>query len=710
MPAQRLLLALALSAGAPVASRAQVAQRPGSSPPKTSLSCPRVHKLLLEQVTAQFTDTSVWTFKQRGDADNALRRLTDLAMLSPKCPAAVGVRGLVKWRLSKTDWRPKDGPGQRASVPWQADALYDLGLVARTRGPAAAAAATAGSQLLLPDKVEHPYLVREVGPGLLGALAAKSNVPDTIQQFHRGRLAAWLWVPAVADSAFSAYAAGGGSPDRAALELSRVRLTSGMAGSDSLYYAAAASTDSAILADLRKDIAFVADSAELAAYDSAGSARAAWLRRFWEERDLESLRPRGTRLPEHYRRIGVARQRFRLLSYPRHYELNELWRNRDAEYDDRGLVYIRHGEPDQTASAVRGGACPNTSWLYRRTEGNLVFHFVARQNPDDWRLVETLANVGGGAGATTRLQQAAPSRTCGVIDGLLESRTALDPIYAQLAVNDTRINWERELAITTRSRKVGTTTDSDLPRFAKSLDVVWRAYGLLGNTDGQGRALVLVSVPANALSPISRQPVAYGFRTRLVARSGVRTVEVDSVRLLAVRQPPEPGQMLTFTEEVPLPAGTWSIGVALEQPKDSAGRVLRDGDVALPDGGGASLAVSDIVLGDASGGRPWAAPDGPFPLSSTGVYTRGQPVPIYYEIAGAKAGSAIQTEITLAGEKGKDRSVIRFSERAAGRVLRVRRELGTSRSRPGHYTLAVKIRMADGREAERKASLSVIPK
>ncbi|MDQ3674568.1 MAG: hypothetical protein M3365_09360, partial [Gemmatimonadota bacterium] len=129
-----------------------------------------------------------------------------------------------------------------------------------------------------------------------------------------------------------------------------------------------------------------------------------------------------------------------------------------------------------------------------------------------------------------------------------------------------------------------------------------------------------------------------------------------------------------------------------------------------PNAGGASLALSDIVLGDASGGRPWMAPDGPFPLSSTGFYTRGQPVPIYYEIAGAQAGEAIETEITLSGEKGKDRSVIRFSERAAGSVLRVRRELSTSRSRPGRYTLDVRVRTAEGRKAERKASLSVNPK
>jgi hypothetical protein len=167
--------------------------------------------------------------------------------------------------------------------------------------------------------------------------------------------------------------------------------------------------------------------------------------------------------------------------------------------------------------------------------------------------------------------------------------------------------------------------------------------------------------------------------------------------------------MLTFTEEVPLPADRWSIGVVLEQRSDSAGQILRDHDVSLPNTSRAVLAMSDIVLGDAAGGRPWTAPDGPFPLSSTGVYTRGQPIPIYYEIAGAQPGAPMETEITLSGEKGKNRSVIRFSERVAGSVLRVRRELSTSRSKPGRYTIVVRIRSGD-RKAEREAPLSIIGK
>lgn len=674
------------------------------------ISCTGALQLLVAQAEGRLVASPLFRFAGRGDADEALRRLTDLAFSSPRCPAAFGARGLVKRRLASTDWVPKDAPGQRPGVPWNEDAIYDLALAADASTPAAAVAAAAATQFLLPGHVELPWLVREVGPGLLEALAVESALADSIRLFQRGRLAAWLWQPAVADSAFSGYLVAGGSADRAALELARIRLATDPAGADSLYYAAARSTDSTVALELRKDIAFIADSAELAAYDAvAPGDRAGWLRTFWETRDLASLHARGSRLAEHYRRIGAARERFRLLTYPRHYELDELWLNRDAEYDDRGLMFIKHGMPDDTASAVRGGACPNTSWLYRRPDGNMIFHFVARQNPDDWRLVETLANVGGGSGATTRVRQAGSTRSCSAVDGLLESRASLDPIYGRLAVNpDSRINWERELAITTRSRELGTTTDSDVLRFPTVLDVAWRAYGLLGDAPGRGRALMLVSVPAEALAPISSQPIGYGFEMRIVARAGSEIIEVDTVRRLAVRQAPTPGQMLTFAAEMALDAGTWNVGVVVQQQGDSAGQFLRDADVVLPDASGAALALSDIVLGDTRGGRPWNAPDGPFPLSSTGSYARGQAVPIYYEIAGAGTGGEIETEITFAREEGNDQSAIQFTERAVGPVERVRRELDTSRLRAGRYLLTVSLRTSDGRTAQREASLFIV--
>lgn len=700
-----LLCSVLLMAGASMAS-GQAPSEHAPVPADTRLSCSDA-AALLENRAATERPSPVYRIESREDVDAVLRGLTDLAFGSSRCGAAYGVRGLVKWQLVGTPWTPKEAPGQRPGVPWNADAIYDLTLAAEAGGASAATSGAIAVGLLLAEGAELPWLVKEVGPRLLGALAAPGDVADSMRQLQRGRLAAWLWQPAVADSAFSAYAAAGGGSARAALELARIRLASGHGNADTLYYAAAAAGDSTVIRGLRADLALIADADELAAFDALEpAARPAWLRRFWEERDLESLKPRGTRVAEHYERIGAARLRFRLLTYPRRYELDELWVNREAEFDDRGLVFIRHGMPDDTASAVRAGACPNTSWLYRRADGNLIFHFVARENPDDWRLVETLANISGGAGATTRVRQAGPSRSCGTVDGLLESRASLDPIYGRLAVSPSRMNWERELGLTTRSREIGTTTDSDALRYPRVLDVAWRAYGLLGE-GGKGRILLLVSVPGRALRQISERPIGYGFDMRLVGRSGPNLVEMDTVRRLAVRQAPGPDEMLTFVTELAVAPGTWRLGASLEQPSDSSGQFFRDSDVAVP-AAGASLSLSDIVLGATQGGRPWAAPDGAFPLSSTGSYARGSSIPIYYEVAGIAAGTEIETEISFTPE-GDDRGVtVTFTERAGDDIERTRRELGTDRLKPGRYLMRMTVKTADGRSASRETAVFVL--
>lgn len=705
MSSSRVLLAFASIAAAAGAAEAQ-APSESVEPASARFSCAEAAALLANRAATE-RPAPVYQIESRSDVDVVLRHLTDLAIGSDHCGAAYGVRGLVKWQLVGTPWTPKDAPGQRPGIPWNADAIYDLTLAAEAGGATAATSGSIAVGLLLAEGAELPWLVREVGPRLLGALAAPGDVADSMRQLQRGRLAAWLWDPVVADSAFSAYGAAGGGAARAALELARVRLAVGMREGDSLYYEAARSEDSSVIRGLRADIALIADSAQLAGFDALlPPARPAWLHGFWEERDLESLKPRGTRLAAHYERIGAARVRFRLLTYPRRYELDELWVNRDAEFDDRGLVFIRHGMPDDTAGAVRAGACPNTSWLYRRADGNLIFHFVARENPDDWRLVETLANVSGGAGATTRVRQAGPTRSCGAVDGLLESRAALDPIYGRLAVSPSRMNWERELSMTTRSREIGTTTDSDALRYPHVLEVAWRAYGLLGQ-GGNGRILLLVSVPGRSLRQISQQPIGYGFAMRLVGRSGDHLIEVDTVRRLAVRQAPGPEDMLTFVTELSAAPGTWRLGASLEQGADSSGQFFRDSDVAVPSSGG-SLSLSDIVLGATAGGRPWDAPDGSFPLSSTGSYAKGSSIPIYYEVAGVAAGTEIETEITFTPEDDDRGVTVTFTEQAGGAIERTRRELGTDQLKAGRYLMRMTVKTADGQSATRETAVFVL--
>jgi hypothetical protein len=64
------------------------------------------------------------------------------------------------------------------------------------------------------------------------------------------------------------------------------------------------------------------------------------------------------------------------------YRLNE-------EFDDRGLIYIRHGKPDEIVRTLRDESSPNEAWCYRANGENpkliLEFRRISAYN-NEWRL------------------------------------------------------------------------------------------------------------------------------------------------------------------------------------------------------------------------------------------------------------------------------------------------------------------------------------
>jgi len=90
-----------------------------------------------------------------------------------------------------------------------------------------------------------------------------------------------------------------------------------------------------------------------------------FFRKFWKSRDPSPTTEYNERLVEHYRRLNYAKQ---------HYAMKQT-----KGYDDRGIIYIKHGEPDQTARLVGNfGIRDNETWVYRRKPDNFVFHFVRK--------------------------------------------------------------------------------------------------------------------------------------------------------------------------------------------------------------------------------------------------------------------------------------------------------------------------------------------
>src|SRR5438128_4287974 len=304
----------------------------------------------------------------------------------------------------------------------------------------------------------------------LAAASPAGRIPDV--QLARGRVEREVGEADSAVAAVRTELAVGGDSGVGLLELARTaylmrRPEEGRAA----YYAGARAATSAALGLYRTELSYVATAAELAAFDSLATpaARAAWLERFWSRRDVVEARAPGERLAEHYRRWFYARRNFRLVSRHRHYDITERYRTAQTEFDDRGLIYIRHGDPDRRAqysspgTVLGSGLEPNESWLYRHPppDGNLIFHFVSRGDVQDFKLVESALDA---LGFQAPFGQAGRGGLDALALELWDSRANLDPIY-QRPPSGVRLTDERALG--DHAIKVGTTTDS----YRQRLDV-----------------------------------------------------------------------------------------------------------------------------------------------------------------------------------------------------------------------------------------------
>ena len=143
---------------------------------------------------------------------------------------------------------------------------------------------------------------------------------------------------------------------------------------------------------------------------STADGHVQFFRGFWTRRDPDRASRENPRLAEHYARVAFAEQNFYFdglraefntaevdypvardvfalaprVKYPDAYWLNHA-------FDDRGLVYIRHGEPQDRAFSTTADRA-NVSWRYYREGGPFDFHFVvsAMGAHDNWRLVPYL--------------------------------------------------------------------------------------------------------------------------------------------------------------------------------------------------------------------------------------------------------------------------------------------------------------------------------
>ncbi|RLB12559.1 MAG: hypothetical protein DRG82_16940, partial [Deltaproteobacteria bacterium] len=191
------------------------------------------------------------------------------------------------------------------------------------------------------------------------------------------------------------------------------RLKEGTLGCQA-YFSAAREMDDELAREAFSEIRDITTSDQKRQFELTPSGKKGiFLISFWGRKDPTPTTVKNERLIEHYRRMDYVREKFYSPLKP--------------GYDERGRIYIKHGEPDQKVSLSGNWAIrENETWLYSKNRSRpLIYHFVEINNY--YRMVYRLEE------ALVQDLQTELDRGGSNIEALFRSRGEIHPKYGQLA-------------------------------------------------------------------------------------------------------------------------------------------------------------------------------------------------------------------------------------------------------------------------------------
>jgi GWxTD domain-containing protein len=548
--------------------------------------------------------------------------------------------------------------------------------------------------------------------------------PDVL--LARGRVEREVGDGDSALTAFQAYLDTGPNRSLALLEKARTLFVLGRFDGVEPFFEGAASDDPATVAGYRADLATIASDSILGEFDrTTGERRAAYLKQFWSERDRIELRGDGERLREHYRRLFYARKNFQLVSLSRHYDIVERYRSGSRDFDDRGVIYIRHGEPSSRASYAAPGLEPNESWRYSRPDGDMIFHFMAREDVQDYKLVESLFDVLGFSNALALRGGLAGSEGDPMAQQLLLSREQLAPIYGRLQaagrISTGRFQTE-ERQVGQESIAVGTTSDSYELRFPDELKVSSEVLAVGRDSTGT-QVQIAYAVAGSTLEPVMvTRGYLYSVRVRFVAtdRFGRVAASTDTTRHFVAPAPVPDGEHLVGRVSVPVPPGQFSYRLAIQQGEETGILLPRD-TVRVGRPTAASLALSDLVLGSRNTNLFWRrTAEDTVVFNPLRTFKKKEDMELYYEVEGLSAGTEYSVRISARKQGGgggllkkvfgggSAQISLKFEETASFPVTTTSRTLKLDKLKPGNYSLEVTVEDEQGRSDKRVQPFQVV--
>jgi len=491
------------------------------------------------------------------------------------------------------------------------------------------------------------------------------------------------------------------------------------------------------------------EAADWRAADLAG--RRLWFHRFWGRRAAGSAVTEADRLAEHYRRLALARREY-LRNSRRGVDgagvlLSESWSS-GSPFDDRGIILLRRGVPQQIVETRLDGVLPNETWVYADLagRGNVLFHFAALRGSRDYNLVSSLLEA-----LEPKLDPVLDKvRFDRAVLTLLEDRAAFEPGYQaaagrlrslllSLPAEEVRVRDATEIrnlvkrtvervdADYRQEARVALAADVHAARFDRALAfhydlVTFRAP--FGRTD----LTALFAVPAQDLGaqeaaatfvyPVNISVILMDTLTDAVIRR-------DTMQRVTTPAPLRAGEFLRLHVTLPVTPSEHTVyRVVAASPAIGSGSV-ETGARTLRDYSGLELQISDLVLATADSAGDWTRGDLRLALTLPRRFEPGRPFTLFYEIYNLDADSPYRTQIRVdpvdAGGawnavkrlfgSGSPRIDLRFDDIAAPADDGAIRQLRNLESElpPGRYRMRVTVtHAATGQRAENETTFEVI--
>jgi GWxTD domain-containing protein len=515
----------------------------------------------------------------------------------------------------------------------------------------------------------------------------------------------------------------------ALLEVARTKLAAGRIAGVDQWYLGLSLADGITTKMYRGDLALVMSDSALREFDAVhGEARVAVAKRFWDTRDPDAFNGSAERLREHYRRIDLAHHNYPLVPAGHRYDTLKVFTATGSLFDDRGRIYVRHGEPDDRTSFTMAGIPPNESWVYHLPAGDLLFNFAQPDSAQGYRMYESLLDIVGLGTAAQRTGQGdvrgmlaagnvlatfGAGWTAQAAQEMLYSRQKLSPIYAKMLSAGAQGAKEMQLAERAAGRRsiaVGLQSDSwkfgyELP-MAADVDVV--AVG----SDAAGTQLqVVFAIPGSSLyAAPTAGVVIYPIRMRVAVRNAAGEVvkSVDTLRNFGASAPiAETGNLLGRLP-IHVPPGNYTVRVALET--ESRGLVTKPQPVHVAALATSAIELSDLALGARTVPLPWrtGATDTAW-INPLHRFRSSEPMQLFFEVGGLAGGAPYRVQYAVL-KPGRTDPLIQFGGNAVAAEVpdRVHREIDLGKVGTGDFILQVTVSTAAGGKAVRQRRFTII--